>query len=113
MNNLRYTIKLDTKSGLLPQLKIVKQEMDGVTRSVKEAGGQFQKLSNICNELKNIKFSTIVSNFKDSVESLQKISAAGVEFEQGLADLQAITVIMGKDLETIAKTARRVGKESD
>ena len=112
MNNLRYTIKLDTKSGLLPQLKIVKQEMDGVTRSVKEAGGQFQKLSNICNELKNIKFSTIVSNFKDSVESLQKISAAGVEFEQGLADLQAITGIMGKDLETIAKTARRVGKES-
>ena len=112
MNNLRYTIKLDTKSGLLPQLKIVKQEMDGVTRSVKEAGGQFQKLSNICNELKNIKFSTIVSNFKDSVESLQKISAAGIEFEQGLADLQAITGIMGKDLETIAKTARRVGKES-
>ena len=112
MNNLRYTIKLDTKSGLLPQLKIVKQEMDGVTRSVKEAGGQFQKLTNICNELKNIKFSTIVSNFKDSVESLQKMSAAGVEFEQGMADLQAITGIVGKDLETISRTARRVGKES-
>lgn len=112
MNNLRYTIKLDTKSGLLPQLKIVKQEMDGVTRSVKEAGGQFQKLTNICNELKNIKFSTIVSNFKDSAESLQKMSAAGVEFEQGMADLQAITGIVGKDLETISRTARRVGKES-
>lgn len=112
MNNLRYTIKLDTKSGLLPQLKIIKQEMDGVTRSVKEAGGQFQKLTNICNELKNIKFSTIVSNFKDSVESLQKMSAAGVEFEQGMADLQAITGIVGKDLETISRTARRVGKES-
>ncbi len=112
MNNLRYTIKLDTKSGLLPQLKNVKQEMDGVTRSVKEAGGQLQKLTNICNELKNIKFSTIVSNFKDSVESLQKMSAAGVEFEQGMADLQAITGIVGKDLETISRTARRVGKES-
>ena len=112
MNNLRYTIKLDTKSGLLPQLKIVKQEMDGVTRSVKEAGGQFQKLTNICNELKNIKFSTIVSNVKDTAESLEKISAAGVEFEQGMADLQAITGIVGKDLETISKTARRVGKES-
>lgn len=112
MNNLRYTIKLDTKSGLLPQLKIVKQEMDGVTRSVKEAGGQFQKLTNICNELKNIKFSTIVSNVKDTAESLGKISAAGVEFEQGMADLQAITGIVGKDLETISRTARRVGKES-
>ena len=112
MNNLRYTIKLDTKSGLLPQLKIVKQEMDGVTRSVKEAGGQFQKLTNICNELKNIKFSTIVSNVKDTAESLEKISAAGVEFEQGMADLQAITGIVGKDLETISRTARRVGKES-
>lgn len=112
MNNLRYTIKLDTKSGLLPQLKIIKQEMDGVTRSVKEAGGQFQKLTNICNELKNIKFSTIVSNVKDTAESLEKISAAGVEFEQGMADLQAITGIVGKDLETISKTARRVGKES-
>ena len=112
MNNLRYTIKLDTKSGLLPQLKIIKQEMDGVTRSVKEAGGQFQKLTNICNELKNIKFSTIVSNVKDTAESLEKISAAGVEFEQGMADLQAITGIVGKDLETISRTARRVGKES-
>ena len=112
MNNLRYTIKLDTKSGLLPQLKIVKQEMDGVTRSVKEAGGQFQKLTNICDELKNIKFSTIVSNFKDSAEFLEKMSAAGVEFEQGMADLQAITGIVGRDLETISKTARRVGRES-
>lgn len=83
-----------------------------MTRSVKEAGGQFQKLTNICNELKNIKFSTIVSNFKDSAESLQKMSAAGVEFEQGMADLQAITGIVGKDLETISRTARRVGKES-
>lgn len=112
MNNLRYTIKLDTKSGLLPQLKIIKQEMDGVTRSVKEAGGQFQKLTNICNELKNIKYSTIVSNFKESSDFLEKMSAAGVEFEQGMADLQAITGIVGKDLETISKTARRVGKES-
>lgn len=112
MNNLRYTIKLDTKSGLLPQLKIIKQEMDGVTRSVKEAGGQFQKLTNICNELKNIKYSTIVSNFKESADFLEKMSAAGVEFEQGMADLQAITGIVGKDLETISKTARRVGKES-
>lgn len=112
MNNLRYTIKLDTKSGLLPQLKIVKQEMDGVTQSVKEAGGQFQKLTNICNELKNIKYSTIVSNFKESAEFLEKMSTAGVEFEQGMADLQAITGIVGKDLETISRTARRVGKES-
>jgi len=30
MNNLRYTIKLDTKSGLLPLLKVVKKEMDGI-----------------------------------------------------------------------------------
>lgn len=69
-------------------------------------------MTNICNELKNIKFSTIVTNVKDTAESLGKISAAGIEFEQGMADLQAITGIVGKDLETIAKTARRVGKES-
>ena len=112
MNDLRYTIKLDTKSGLLPQLKVIKQGMDGVRQSVKETGGQFKKFTSICNDLKNIKFDALVSNFKNFADFLDELSTSGIEFEQGMADLQAITGIVGKDLETISKTARKVGKES-
>ena len=112
MNDLRYTIKLDTKSGLLPQLKVIKQGMDGVRQSVKETGGQFKKFTSICNDLKNIKFDALVSNFKNFADFLDELSTSGIEFEQGMADLQAITGIVGKDLETISKSARKVGKES-
>ena len=60
MENLRYTIKLDTKNGLFPELKIVRKEMDNITQSVKKTSGQFVKLTNICDKLAGINYGTVV-----------------------------------------------------
>ena len=60
MENLRYTIKLDTKNSILPELKIIRGEMDNITQSVKKTGGQFVKLTNICHELAGVNYGTVV-----------------------------------------------------
>jgi TP901 family phage tail tape measure protein len=40
------------------------------------------------------------------------MTAPGLEFEQSMADLSAITGIVGNDLESLGETARKVGKAS-
>lgn len=112
MENLRYTIKLDTKNGILPELKIIRGEMDNITQSVKKTGGQFVKLTKICSNLAGTRFDTWVTNAQNITKSIEEASSSGVDFQQGIADLQAITGIVGKDLETITRAARDVGKES-
>ncbi len=105
MNNLKYSILLDTKNGLLPELKIVKKELDNVSTSAK-------KSLSFIDRLKDIKLAALISNVKSLSESLSSLSVPGVDFEQGMADLQAITGIVGEDFEKIKRAARDVGKES-
>lgn len=112
MNNLRYTIELDVKGKLLPELKITRQSFDQVTAAAKKTSGQFQKLTNICDKLTSINFSAIVDNVQNVFDSLSNLGGSGTDFQQGMADLQAITGIVGKDFEAVAEAARRVGKES-
>lgn len=58
------------------------------------------------------KFNQISELFGRAAESLQNITAPGVEFEQGMADLSAITGIAGKKLEDLGARARKVGKDT-
>lgn len=114
MNNLKYTIELDAKGKLIPELKITRQSLDKVTGSAKKAGSQIQKLTNICDKLSNVNWSSFVNNISNGVESITSVfdGQPGMDFQQGMADLQAITGIVGKDLESVAEAARRVGRES-
>ena len=114
MNNLKYTIELDAKGKLIPELKITRQSFDEVTGSAKKAGSQIQKLTNICNKLTRINWAAMTDNVRNSMEALTGIldGQPGTDFQQGMADLQAITGIVGKDFEAVAEAARRVGKES-
>ena len=112
MNNLKYTIELDAKGKLIPELKIVRQQMDDVAASAKRAGGQFQKLTDICGKLTKINWAATVENVRNVVDSLSSFSGTGTDFQQGMADLQAITGLVGKELDAVSEAARRVGKES-
>lgn len=58
------------------------------------------------------KFNQISELAGKVAESLQNMTAPGLEFEKKMADLSAITGITGKDLEGLGQTARRVGVES-
>ena len=112
-SDLKYTVTLDTK-GVVPMLKITRQQMDDVANSAKKANSHFQRMATICGQMKNINFSAVVDNVRNSMEALTSVldGAPGTDFQQGLADLQAITGLMGKDLEAISAAARQVGKES-
>ena len=79
MNNLKYSILLDTKSGLLPELKIVKKELDNVSTSAK-------KSLSFIDRLKDIKLAALISNVKSLSKSLSGLTAPSVDFEQGMAE---------------------------
>ena len=112
MNNLRYTIELDAKGKLIPELKIVRQQMDDIGKSAGKLG---QRASNVANQLKKwtaIDFSAFSQAARNVVDSLSSFSGTGTDFQQGMADLQAITGLVGKELDAVSEAARRVGKES-
>ncbi len=50
--------------------------------------------------------------FNKMGQSLEKITEPGAAFEQSMADLSAITGIVGKDLELLGKTAKATGRSS-
>lgn len=112
MNNLVYTIQLDSKGKLLPELKIIRQQMDGVTQSTKKANGMFSKMQTICSRMKNLELASWAENVRNAFDGLSSLSESGVGFQQSMADLQAITGIVGKDLQTISQAARETGKQS-
>ena len=112
MNNLVYTIQLDAKGKLLPELKIIRQQMDGVTQSTKKANGMFSKMQTICSRMKNLELASWAENVRNAFDGLSSLSESGVGFQQSMADLQAITGIVGKDLQTISQAARETGKQS-
>lgn len=112
MNNLVYTIQLDAKGKLLPELKIIRQQMDGVTQSTKKANGMFSKMQAICSRMKNLELASWAENVRNAFDGLSSLSESGVGFQQSMADLQAITGIVGKDLQTISQAARETGKQS-
>ena len=112
MNNLKYTIVLDTKSGFLPKMRVFKKDMDDLGSSVRSAGRQVSKFSEACSGIDFVKFSSMAKVFENVSDSLKTLTSPGVDFEQGMADLQAITGIVGEDFEKIKRAARDVGKES-
>lgn len=112
MNNLVYTIKLDAKGKLLPELKIIRQQMDGVTQSAKKANGMFSKMQTICSKMTSVNFAAWATNVQNAFDGLASLSESGTGFQQSIADLQAITGIVGKDLQAISHAARETGKQS-
>ena len=112
MNNLVYTIKLDAKGKLLPELKVVSRQMDDVAKSAKRANGMFSKMQTICSKMTSINFAAWATNVQNAFEGLASFSESGMGFQQSMADLQAITGIVGKDLQEIGKVARETGKSS-
>lgn len=114
MNDLKYTIALDWKGKLLPELKVIKSQMDNLSSATEQAGQKMKGLQKSFANLMNINLTALVSNVRNIADSMGSVldGAVGTGFQQGMADLQAITGIVGKDFEAVAEAARRVGKES-
>ena len=95
---------LDSISGPINQIK-------------NNLGGLGKGIMNVENYLVGLgdrffRFNQIAASFQNISDQLQNAIAPGGDFEQQIADLQAITGISGQDLEKLAAKARQVGKES-
>lgn len=112
MNNLKYTIELDAKGKLISSLQKIQQQMDAVRSSVKRTKGQFEKLTDICDKVGNMNWAAEVLNIKNFFDGLADASLGGIAFEQSMADLKAITGIVGKGFDKLAESARKVGRET-
>ena len=75
--------------------------------AVKESSGVFGKLTD-----RLIKLRTTFDALGSLGRIVKDISAPTVEFQQGLADLSAITGVVGENLDTVAGMAKRIGAES-
>lgn len=78
-----------------------------------DAVNSFNKnISNSFNKLKSIDLGARLDLLERSGRAMQSLAAPGVAFEQGMADLSAITGITGKNLDFLGDQARKAGRQS-
>lgn len=68
--------------------------------------------TNISKQIRNISVVSLTQGLQNLRNTLRDISGPGIEFNQSVADLSAITGIAGEELDDLSSTARKVGKES-
>lgn len=69
-------------------------------------------VNNINKKLKTVNLNAIVDRVEYVTEAISGISAPGIDFERSVADLSAITGIVGAELEGLEEQARQVGVSS-
>lgn len=81
---------------------------------IEKLGDKIARLDNVGskNQLVLLNASAFVNLAQSTADGIANISQVGIGFEQGVADLSAITGIAGKDLDKLSSTARKVGAES-
>lgn len=62
--------------------------------------------------IRNIELTSLIQQVQMVGETLGKLAAPAVDFDQSMADLSAITGSVGDELEDLKQTAREVGKAS-
>lgn len=86
------------------------------TQLVNIVGNVDKSVNNTFNNLKDkiqsINLNAVISQVQHVSQAIAGISAPGIGFEQGLADLSSITGTVGDDLVDLAKSARMIGHES-
>lgn len=91
---------------LTDKLKIVNNSFSAIQTISKKAFNDIQ------NNIKVISATSLANATTQLAESFQLLTAPGIEFQQKIAELSAITGITGKDLEELSKKAREVGKST-
>jgi len=85
----------------------------GFENEVKQAFKESTKHTNALRDsIKQISFASLVDNVRNVNDAFKGLSAPGLDFQQQIADLSAITGISGTELNTLSEAARKMGKES-
>lgn len=91
---------------------VINVKSEDAISSVQRLKLSFAGLSSAFNTVKNIGLVQFSQSLQDLSGSIKEAAAPGLDFQQGMADLSAITGITGKELDTLGIAAREMGKKS-
>lgn len=107
-----HKVPLDTSKAqeAVNQLDDKLEEAGQEAQQTGEKGSQ--AFDAIDKSIRNIELTSIIQQVQMVGETLGKLAAPAVDFDQSMADLSAITGSVGDELEDLKQTAREVGKAS-
>jgi len=98
---------------LRSDFKELTSRVGGFETEVKQAFRESTRHTNALRDsIKQISFASLVDNVRNVNDAFKGLSAPGLDFQQQIADLSAITGISGTELNTLSEAARKMGKES-
>ena len=111
MKNVSYSINIVVKNAL-GQIKKMIAAFSDVKDEADKASRKADLFGSICGKLSIPNLAAISTMIGNVGSSLSQAADVGMAFEQRMADLSAITGIVGDDLKQLEENARRFGKES-
>ena len=111
-NKLKYQIDLSLKDLVSSSLAKVRKGFEELGKKAEDVQQKAVGFGNVCERISKIQFKNMADMLDRSVQVFQEATGSGMEYEQAMADLVAITGIAGKELEEIGRVARKTGEES-
>jgi TP901 family phage tail tape measure protein len=105
-------IQIDIIGDALAELKAIRGEFDVLKKSVNNIETDTGKANTSLKSLNIIKFDTIANSLNGLGGIFGDVGNKGMQFEDQVAELSAITGIVGKDLDQLKESARTTGKET-
>ena len=107
-------IKINLVDEFTNPVHNITAKVEGLTEAVQKGSNAARESSGVFGKMADslIKVRTITEGIASIAKTFSLISAPAVEFQQGLADLSAITGVVGENLDTVAGMAKRIGAES-
>jgi len=91
---------------------VINVKGDQAVTTVQKLSVQFKGLFNAASQVKTIGLVNLAEGVRNISDEIKNAIVPGANFQQGIADLEAITGITGNELATLSDAARKVGKES-
>lgn len=112
MEKVSFDIHLNLKDKCSEALKKIKSAFEEIKKETSNTTSQFGKFTTLCNKMKMPNVIALAEALGKVGNALAGATDKGMSFGQSMADLSAITGLVGKDLEQLEGNARKFGKES-
>lgn len=112
MEKVSFDIHFNLIDKCSETLKKIKSAFEEVKKETSNTTSQFGKFTALCDKLKMPNVIALAEALGKVGNALAGATDKGMSFGQGMADLSAITGLVGKDLEQLEANARKFGKES-
>lgn len=112
MNKVTFDILVNLKNAASDGLIQIKKQLDGISSGSLQAGSMSDRMGAVLSNLRAPNLNAILEVTEKLGQSLKEMTAGGVAFGQGMADLSSITGITGDELAQLEETSRKVGKDS-